>query len=108
MRYKNKVFIVSLGILLLAALIGFVADPPGGGPNAYSGIGYMLLLMIVVVIETFVLFVMGIIANSRIYSNNTDANELNKQKSKAYFLAMGLVLLVGVSLCFGGPTLIYG
>lgn len=108
MSYRNKVLFVSLGLLMLAAILAYVADPPGGGANTYSGLGYMMLLMMATGIEVFILLVIGIIFKSRKSSTDGEENARIKQQANAYFLAMGLVLLVGASLCFGGATLVYG
>lgn len=117
MSYKNKVFIVSLGILLVIAFLGYQADPPGGGHNQYAGVGYMAFMMIGIIIECIVLFTIGMILYlGRKKKPGIDADDIQveaqfaelQQKANAYFLAMGLVLLVGASLCFGGAGLVYG
>ncbi|MBC6995166.1 hypothetical protein QWY85_05550 [Neolewinella lacunae] len=119
MSYQSKVIYISLGIFLVLTILSYAADYGNQGSNNYAGLGYMLLMMCAIIAEVVVLFLIGIVmrlthrptpgikpGDPEILDDQRQPQVLdNKQKAKAYFLAMGLVLLVGVSLCFGGVSL---
>lgn len=113
MTFKRKVIINAMVILGLISIASYVVDQPNAGPNAYSGLGYMVFMCLGISLEFLGLLVIGIIYTTRRKSADGEIIRSGKvpesrQRAKAYFLAAGLVLLVGVSLCFGGVTVVYG
>jgi hypothetical protein len=113
MTFRRNVILAALAPLVLISIGGVFADPPGGSPNNYPGVGFMYIMMITIGVEVFALLLLGLIFYFR--KNEKEGEQVldgkapeNKQRSKAFLLAAGLVLLVGTSLCFGGAAVIYG
>lgn len=113
MTFRRKVIFAALAPLVLVSIGGVFADPPGGPPNNYPGVGFMYIMMLAIGLEVFVLLLLGLI----FYFSRSEQEAEQvldgkapkyKQRSKAFLLAAGLVLLVGTSLCFGGAAVVYG
>ena len=102
MVYKNKVIYLSLTGVAIISLISFLLVSPKSG-NQYASIGFSVIMLAGLCLEVIVLLVTGLI----LYFGGTDKSvtSARKQRANAFFLAIGLVLLVGVSLCFGGVFL---
>jgi hypothetical protein len=113
MNFKRKVISASFALLGLMSIGAYLFDSPGGPPNNYSGLGYMMVMMVGIGLEVFVLLLAGLILYFRKVEGEDElirAGKVpeHKQQGNALFLAIGLVLLVGVSLCFGGAEFVYG
>lgn len=103
MSYKSKVTYASIGAVMLLSMVAFFING-ASGDQVYASLGYSILMMAGIILEVAVLLIIGLV----LYFTGPDKspNSERKQKGNAFFLAIGLVLLVGVSLCFGG-TLYY-
>ncbi|MFK8164452.1 MAG: hypothetical protein AB8H12_18550 [Lewinella sp.] len=113
MTFKRKVIIAALIPLVLMSIGSYLSNPPRGQANNYAGLDYMAFMMLGIGLEVFVLLVAGLVLYFR--TEDTDDAVIragkvpkHKQWGNAFFLAIGFVLLVGVSLCFGGGVVIYG
>ncbi|WP_026232088.1 hypothetical protein [Neolewinella persica] len=113
MPIKRKVILASMVILGLISIGAYLADQPSSQPNAHSGMGYLMLMALGVGLEAFLLLVAGLVSYFRKGAVGTGlikASEVpeHKQWGNAFFLAIGLVLLIGSSICIGGGTIFYG
>lgn len=113
MTFKRIVIYTSLALVGLMSIGAYLFDPPGGSPNNYSGVGYMMVMMVGIGVEIFMLLLIGLVLYFRKREGDDELIRagkvpVHKQQGNAFFLAIGLVLMVGVSLCFGGGTFVYG
>lgn len=101
-----KAILFALVPLVLVAVLAYWDTPRGGH---LAGLGFMMLMCMAVVVESLLLLLIGIIMRIRMApaspeNANDEAYLAQKAKPKAIFLAAGIVLLVGGSLCFGGAA----
>jgi len=119
MSHQAKVIYTALGILVSIVVLAYLTTMTNPG-DKYAALGFGLLVILAAVAEALILLITGIYIRVKQRSDHTtsatpDPKVLDdtaterplgyKQRARAYFLAAGLVLLVGGSLCFGGVAL---
>ncbi len=90
---SRNVIYISLGVLVAAAVIAYVFALMSKS-DQYYGVGYGMIMIFVGGVEAFLLLLFGI---AKFFSRPPDDEGYGD-----YFIAVGLVLIVGASLCFGG------
>ena len=89
MNETAKIVGINLGILLVYSILIHITGSPG---DPQRNLGRMIWLGFFLGVHVF-----SILIVSLIYFENKD-----KIRGKAYLLATGVVLLIGLSTCFGG------
>jgi hypothetical protein len=113
MSLTKKIVLIALGVSLGIGLFSYLVD--GGGTTFRVG-EYILYTAVISFMEVVLLFVIGFIVliakingPSLRLTGKDDVLDSPKHKrmshtevARSFFLAGGLVLLIGTSLCFGG------
>ncbi|MEL7159791.1 MAG: hypothetical protein AAFN92_03460 [Bacteroidota bacterium] len=120
MSYRSRVIYLSLGLLVLVSVLAYFSVMSNTGGDKYAILGFGVVTLAWSIFEAFALLITGIVIrvrgeeggvaslddNEEILDAPTGDRPLTaKERASAYFIAMGLVLLVGASLCFGGLAL---
>lgn len=118
MSYRLKVILYALGSLTAIAITLILwmisGEKPEDAIRGYSGLAFAMLITFLSIVEFLFLFGVAILMRLRGRKLARKYREAGKtdlaiatttkhdRKAKTFFLASGLVLLVGCSLCFGG------
>jgi cytochrome c biogenesis protein CcdA len=113
MSLTKKIVLIALGVSLVIGLISYLLD--GGGTTFQTG-EYIIYTSVISFMEVALLFVIGfVVLIAKINGPSLklkDGDDLldslkeqrmnHKEVARSFFLAGGLILLIGTSLCFGG------
>lgn len=114
MSLTKKIVLIALGVSLGIGLIAYLVD---GGSTTFRTGDFIIYSAVISFMEVALLFVIGfVVLIAKINGPNkspADREEVldapakqqrmnHKEVARSFFLAGGLVLLIGTSLCFGG------
>ncbi|WP_020570084.1 hypothetical protein [Neolewinella persica] len=113
MSLTKKIVLIALGVSLLIGLIAYLAD---GGGNTFRTGEYILYTSAISFMEVALLFLIGLVVliakidgpalrlkgEDDVLDSPKNQRMNHKEVARSFFLAGGLILLIGTSLCFGG------
>ena len=113
MSLTKKIVLIALGVSLGIGLIAYLVD---GGSTTFRTGEFILyssgICFIEVVLLFFIAFVVLIVkiegpslplkAGENVLDGPKNKRMNHKEVARSFFLAAGLILLIGTSLCFGG------
>jgi hypothetical protein len=99
MKKTNQIITIHLGVLVLYTLFFAIwinySDAGDDYPNPYKWLGFMFLQAIMMIGHAITIAILA--------SNQPESKPEN---AKAHWLSLGLILLIGGSICFIAPGLL--
>ncbi|MFK8164454.1 MAG: hypothetical protein AB8H12_18560 [Lewinella sp.] len=113
MSLTKKIVLIALGVSLIIGLIAYLMD---GGATTFRTEEYILYSAVISFMEVGLLFVTAFVilivkingpslklkGGDDVLDSPEHRRMNHKEVARSFFLAAGLVLMIGTSLCFGG------